>query len=269
MDIRQPNPTQAAGILRAYLKTLGIELKHTAALEAVARTAGYTDWQSMAADMKSRGNEEPALLRQDSATEYTFVGNAKQRVWVTVGNVSAYLGPTDEGVVVDLFAKGNEDGEADASTYLFYSEALDAVLERHGVSRDDVAEWVGLHYRKNFEAESPEAQLDWVNRYAEMHAQDDDEEPDAPRYVHGTWTHLFGAGIPEVTVRLVFDRELNQVLCMDIQTATKWVGASSAQIQDVEDSLKNANDDALENPQDWGLEASDELPVWAQEALAN
>lgn len=269
MDIRQPNPTQAAGILRAYLKTLGIELKHTAALEAVARTQGYTDWQSMAADVKAKAAEPEALLRKDSPCEYTFVGQGTERVWVTVGNISAYIGPTDEGVVVDLFAKGDEDGEAAASTYLHYSEALEAVLEREGVSYEDVAEWVGLHYRKNFDAESPAEQLDWVNRYVEAHPADAEEEPSALRYVHGLWTHLFGPGIPEVTVRFVFDRQANTMVCMDIQTATKWVAASTAQIQDVEDSLKNANDDALENPHDWDLEQSDTLPDWAQFAMAN
>ena len=35
-----------------------------------------------------------------------------------------------------------------------------------------VAEWVGLHYQKNFAAESKEQRADWIARYVEMHAAD-------------------------------------------------------------------------------------------------
>lgn len=247
MDIRKPNPAKAAGILRAFLKTQGIELKHTAALEAVARVAGYSNWQAMAADPKARQHEAPALLRQDSACEYTFVGPPQERVWITLGNVSAYLGANEEGVVVDLFAKSDEDSASSASAFLSFNEARDAVLARHVLSYEEVAEWVGLHYRKNFDTESPTAQLDWIERYREAHPAEVDEGACA-RFVYGTWTHLFGVGLPEATVRFVFDRLSNSIVRMDILSAGKWLAATSDQLQDVQDSLVNANDDALERP---------------------
>lgn len=34
---------------------------------------------------------------------------------------------------------------------------------------DQVAEWVGLHYRANFDAEPPERRDEWVRRYLEAH----------------------------------------------------------------------------------------------------
>ena len=37
MSVRQPNPTEAAGILRNYLLERGLDLSHTQALEAVAQ----------------------------------------------------------------------------------------------------------------------------------------------------------------------------------------------------------------------------------------
>ena len=42
------------------------------------------------------------------------------------------------------------------------------------VDMDAVAEWVGLHYQKNFGAESKERRDEWVARYVEMHAADTD-----------------------------------------------------------------------------------------------
>ncbi|MFP3637585.1 hypothetical protein [Paraburkholderia sp. SIMBA_054] len=35
----------------------------------------------------------------------------------------------------------------------------------------DVAEWVGLHYRRNFDAESPEQRKEWTTRFVEAHAE--------------------------------------------------------------------------------------------------
>ena len=38
-------------------------------------------------------------------------------------------------------------------------------------TQDQVAEWVGLHYGRNFEAEPPEKQAEWIARYQEMHQE--------------------------------------------------------------------------------------------------
>lgn len=43
--------------------------------------------------------------------------------WITVGNISVYLKRTDEGVVVDLYPKGDEFSEPLASTYAYFAEA--------------------------------------------------------------------------------------------------------------------------------------------------
>lgn len=43
--------------------------------------------------------------------------------------------------------------------------------EGEEVSLDEVAEWVGLHYGVNFDAESQERRQDWIDRYREMHEE--------------------------------------------------------------------------------------------------
>lgn len=45
-----------------------------------------------------------------------------ESLWLTVGNASLYIKRTDEGVVVDIYGKGREDGESVASTYAFDAE---------------------------------------------------------------------------------------------------------------------------------------------------
>ncbi|WP_158607252.1 hypothetical protein [Neopusillimonas maritima] len=46
MSVRQPNPTEAAGILRNYLLAQGLNLSHTQALEAVTKINGYKSFQT-------------------------------------------------------------------------------------------------------------------------------------------------------------------------------------------------------------------------------
>jgi len=44
-------------------------------------------------------------------------------VWITVKNISVHIIKTDEGVVADLWALGDEDGEPLTSTWLMFAEA--------------------------------------------------------------------------------------------------------------------------------------------------
>jgi hypothetical protein len=47
MTIRTPQPSQQAKILRSFFATQGISVRHTIALEAVARVTGYANTQAM------------------------------------------------------------------------------------------------------------------------------------------------------------------------------------------------------------------------------
>lgn len=45
------------------------------------------------------------------------------------------------------------------------------IVTKEGVTlqQNDVAEWVGLHYGRNFDAESSEKKMEWAERYAQAH----------------------------------------------------------------------------------------------------
>lgn len=120
MNIRVPQATQAARLLKNFFASQGIDIKHTQALEAVARLHGYQDWQAMQAD--PRFADVPAL-RPVSSNEYVL-REKEPSAWVQVDNISVSVVRTDEGVCVDLFAAGHED-ESLAGTSLFFHEAAE------------------------------------------------------------------------------------------------------------------------------------------------
>lgn len=84
------------------------------------------------------------------------------------------------------------------------------------------------------------------------------------------WGHIFTEDDREVErdTRFVYDRDTEKLVHLDILRGNKWREASRAEIADLEDSLKNANEDALDNPGNWDLDEADELPQWAEGAEA-
>jgi hypothetical protein len=93
-----------------------------------------------------------------------------------------------------------------------------------------------------------------------------------PRYIiadpasgHG-WGHIFsenGAERERMT-RFVFDTETTSLIHVDVDH-TGLATATDGEIADLEDSLKNANSEALEAPEAWGLIGADTLPAWCQD----
>lgn len=93
------------------------------------------------------------------------------------------------------------------------------------------------------------------------------------RYVHGNWTHLFGPGKGvETMTQVVYDRHEERVVALlvaDRLSFGRLRNASRAEIADVEDSLKNANPEAIDEPINFGLHESEDLPGWAEDLVAS
>lgn len=88
--------------------------------------------------------------------------------------------------------------------------------------------------------------------------------PAKPRYVFGDWTHIFDFGQEKMT-KFVFDRQVNAVIHMRVEGMMGWFAADAGHRADLTDSLVNANEEALEKPEEYGLEESDGLPAWVME----
>lgn len=67
-------------------------------------------------------NKVPPLLDEESDAE--LVDHADS-TWIGVKGFSIYIKKTDEGVVVDIYAKDCEDCDSLASCYAFDAEAAD------------------------------------------------------------------------------------------------------------------------------------------------
>lgn len=94
-----------------------------------------------------------------------------------------------------------------------------------------------------------------------------------PRYIIADpdlgmgWGHIFteedGVDRERIT-RFIFDTETSSLIHVDVDRADRLT-ATAIEIADLEDSLKNANPEALESPEEWGLIGSDSLPAWCPE----
>jgi hypothetical protein len=71
----------------------------------------------------SEANAKP-LITAESIPNRDYVADLdkNESLWLTVGLASLHIKRTDEGIVVDIWAKGAEDEEPIASTYAFDSE---------------------------------------------------------------------------------------------------------------------------------------------------
>jgi hypothetical protein len=134
MEIRKPNLSSAAVILKKRLAAQGITLSHSEALEHAAVMEGYQSYQAYQAHQKEMEEWEKPVLDLEypaqSGRDYRFIGEQNQSVWIRMRNISVKLLAADEGVIVDVYPGGAEDVDAIGSTYVYYSEAAIELLER-------------------------------------------------------------------------------------------------------------------------------------------
>lgn len=133
MEIRKPNLSSAAVILKKRMASAGVKVTHAEALEHAAAMEGYQSYQAYQAHQSAIADwEKPILLLEhpeQCGRDYRFVGERNEGVWIRMRNISVKLNQTDEGVVVDMYASGAEDQDSSASTYHFFNEAAGEQLE--------------------------------------------------------------------------------------------------------------------------------------------
>lgn len=93
-----------------------------------------------------------------------------------------------------------------------------------------------------------------------------------PRYViadgesESLWSHIIASETGDGEARdchFVFDTETNELITARFERNGGLSLMSKTPFFDLEDSLLNANADALENPTAYGLRRSDTMPAWA------
>jgi len=292
VDIRLPKPSEAARILSEALARHGVELKLTQVMEILAHLQGYRNSHAMrAADRQMRGR--PQALSATSPD--TFILALKHEIHLQVDQITVGIKRQSRSLYVWLESPAPSAPELTS----WDTPLIRAADGGDPWVRCENCGWIGHESATNpvrdlFERASPgeicpvgECPRDGaVTHYypegpseeeaAEM-AQDGyndpekEEERDEPtssdcdsprRYVFGHWTHIFLEGTETLT-RLCYDRRSNKLVALELKGSLKWHAASPAQITDVEESLQDANPEALEHPEDYGLQEGDDLPDWA------
>ena len=66
--------------------------------------------------------------------------------------------------------------------------------------------------------------------------------------------------------KFAYDLDEEELVAAQVKVNGAWEEAGRSVLNDLEDSLKDANPDALDDPEAYGLLASEELPEWAAPA---
>lgn len=120
MNIRIPQSGNAARIAEAYLRSQGLELKHTQALELIARLHGYSDFQAMRADPNY---QEPLALVAESSSSFKLVGPTPSSIYVTAETIDICIEKSKHGVSVSLLPSGVTADECLDSAVASYEDA--------------------------------------------------------------------------------------------------------------------------------------------------
>lgn len=83
-------------------------------------------------------------------------------------------------------------------------------------------------------------------------------------YFSGEWSHIFDGSRRDTNCRIVIDSDKNELILMTIAKGAGFRLPSKLEFADLADSLKNANAEVFDSPEDYGLTRTKKLPDWAQ-----
>ncbi|MBC8742753.1 hypothetical protein F6X40_40450 [Paraburkholderia sp. UCT31] len=288
VEFNEERAKALAWSMKKYLAGAGHDVPNTALLEALAQGLGYSDFRTL----KAMSDAPPA---HRTLARELMKGDAEVFVYLDTSYVGASYTPGYPSwaklvLTEDILAHIIETQQEVAS-----KGRAEAVLQSGFLVR-----WAReASYRRAFEELTVSPRAIWASFYLKhedghvqtelVHLDDliarlrerskgdvvyfnadkalveesDCENPNfEPEYrylVAESWGHIF-AGNHEQRVAFVFDVKTQHITHMRIG----GVAANRAEMADVEDSLLNANGEAFDDPEDWGLESTDELPDWAQ-----
>lgn len=140
----------------------------------------------------------PSVEPLDGAIEYLMTPDS-DALWIEVDNISVYVRRNDDGVSVDLYPKGSEDGESTAGARATFAEAEPDDLD--DTSHNDTGG-----------AEFPQT---WV-----IHSRSEDEASDGA----GFWSNDFGWSTREFATAFSDTERDGYHLPLSAGNDAKWVG---------------------------------------------
>jgi hypothetical protein len=87
--------------------------------------------------------------------------------------------------------------------------------------------------------------------------------PENKPFITGDWPHIFEGARRDTICRILIDADKEILLLADIEDSTGFRASSRSEFEDLMDSLKHANPEAFDNPEDFGLVRTEKMPEWA------
>ena len=87
-----------------------------------------------------------------------------------IGGHNIYIKREADGIIIDVDAYGTLTGDIISTLGVTNNDIEEDLLESYGLDGDEVAEWVGLHYKVNFDTESYFKRYEWIERYIESNS---------------------------------------------------------------------------------------------------
>lgn len=157
---------------------LGLSLTVDQAMELLAAAEGFRNRHAWTAYNDKL--EKPALLQEhpeQSNCDYRLVEG--RGCWISMAGFSVHPYLTDEGVVVDIYAKGAEDTTL-SSTYASSDEAEYQLAEYHGFELDDALAWAEQELGTKFDSAGQAARFGFLERYAKLKQDTPDSQVAKP-----------------------------------------------------------------------------------------
>lgn len=117
--------------------------------ELLAASQGYRNAHAARAALAKQDTPETAASSSLKERHLTLAPG--QDCWLTLGAFVVHPNLTDEGIVVDVYAKGATD-ETIASTWAMQDDAEAALCEQECIDLDDVADWASQQGQANFDS---------------------------------------------------------------------------------------------------------------------
>lgn len=155
--------SKSANRIQNRAHQLGFEMTKDQALELLAAANGFRNRHAWQAHLRT--SERPALVQEhphESNNDYLLVEG--KGCWISMAGFSVHPYLTDEGVVVDVYAKGAED-ESLASTWAEHREAELQLLEWHGLDVQKAEEWAEKKSKKDFSSLPAEQRFNLLEQY--------------------------------------------------------------------------------------------------------
>lgn len=143
----------------------------------------------------------------------------------------------------------------------------DEMAKSSGKDLDFIAELAGVPERHN----GPYTLTIDEDHYKQFVASGYDCSSRYITTVEGFWGHIFDVSGREDMTMFVYDTEEDKLVdaLIERNAATgEWTLANDDELADLEESLQQANPEALEHPFDWGLDYTDTLPEWVERGPA-